>query len=71
MENCLAIQRRGQLERVMRDYESWQQAIKAGLVVGRHKPDDPPLTPRQEDELAILYKMRDEILAEMKAVGQT
>jgi len=74
MERCLAVQRRGQLERVLRKinaYEAWERAIETGVVVGIHKPDDPPLSEREREELAILYKMRDEIVAEMKAVGQT
>ena len=74
MERCLAIQRRGQLERVMsklKDYDDWKFAIDVGKSVGRHNPDDPPLNERQQREYDILVKMRDEIVAEMEAVGQT
>ena len=53
MENCLAVQRRGQLERIMskiRDYDDWKYAIEVMKSVGRHNSDDPPLNERQRRE---------------------
>ena len=73
MERVRAVHRRSAWERVLTkimDYELWERSIASGQRIGRHEPDDPPLSDHDKDQLKYLRELREVIRQEMIDHGQ-
>lgn len=71
LERCYAVQRRGMLERVIAKVAAYDRYIYGNEVAKLTDKEMAPLRDFEQREYDVLLKMRDEILAEMEAVGQT